>query len=205
MVSAGTERVGTSCPAGLPYTVTDTSAWATMIEEGKRAVLRAGQTIIDTVDVAFGVHAIGRDSLIFLPVVAYELDSAEAASLQGAPASPDEHVVCTPTGRTGLSASLPHFNAGFSSPAVIDSTLYYWGLNLRDAGGRYRLYAMRALARAGGIDSLFLREETPATDFRYFYRPPFPQDSVIVFEGGDARAAIDRRSWRVVQVESRAK
>lgn len=176
-----------------------------MIEEGKRAVLRAGPTIIDTVDVAFGVHAIGHDSLIFLPVIAYELDSAEAATLQGAPASPDEHVLCTPAGRTGLSASLPHFNAGFSSPSVIDSTLYYWGLNLRDAGGRYRLYAMRVAARAGRIDSLFLREETPATDFRYFYRPPFPQDGVIVFEGGDARTSIDPRSWRVVRVESRPK
>ena len=176
-----------------------------MIEEGKRAVLRAGPTIIDTVDVAFGVHAIGQDSLVFLPVVAYELDSAEAATLQGAPASPDEHVLCTPTGRTGLSASLPYFNAGFSSPAVIDSLLHYWGLNLKDAGGRYRLYAMRVAARAGRIDSLFLREETPATDFRYFYAPPFPRDSVIVFEGGDARASIDPRTWSVVQVAPRVK
>lgn len=194
----------TPCPAGATYSLSDTGAWATAIEEGRRAVLRIGTTTIDTVDVAFGVHAVGRDSLVFLPVRAYDVDSAEAATMSAPAASPEEHVLCTPGGRRVLSTLLPHFNSGFSSPSVIDSTLYYWGLSLQDAGGRYRLYAMRHSARDGRVDSLFLREETPATDFRYFYSPPFAQEGAIVFEGGVARALIDPEAWRILRVEDRA-
>jgi hypothetical protein len=204
IASAGAARAGPPCPAGATYVLGDTSDWATMIEEGKRAVLRAGTTVIDTVDVLFGVHAVGRDSLVFLPVLAYEVDSAEAAMMPGPAAFPEEHVLCTPSGRRVLSSSLPHFNSGFSSPSVIDSTLYYWGLNLQDDRGRYRLYAMRYTARDGRVDSLFLREETPVMDFRYFYGPPFEQAGAIVFEGGEARAIVDPRAWRVVRVERHA-
>ena len=175
-----------------------------MIEEGKRAVLRAGATVIDTVDVLFGVHIVGRDSLVFLPVLAYEVDTAEAATMPAPAASPDEHVLCTPSGRRLLGGSLPYFNSGFSSPSVIDSTVYYWGLDLEDDRGRYRLHAMRYVPRDGRVDSLFLREETPATDFRYFYGPPFAQDGAIVFDGGEARVLIDPRAWLVIRIERHA-
>ena len=171
-----------------------------MIEEGKRAVLRAGGAIIDTVDVAFGVHAVGRDSLVFLPVVAYDLDSAQRSQMNGPPAAPEEHVLCTPSGRRVLSEMLPHFNSGFSSPTVIDSTVYYWGLKLLDANGRFRLYAMRFAPRTARLDSVFLREEMPATDFRYFYGPAFEQEGAIVFEGGGGRAVVDPATWRVLRV-----
>ena len=171
-----------------------------MIEEGKRAVLRAGGAVIDTVDVAFGVHAVGRDSLVFLPVVAYDLDSAQRSQVKGPAAAPEEHVLCTPSGRRVLSEILPHFNSGFSSPAVIDSTVYYWGLKLLDANGRFRLYAMRFAPRAAGLDSVFLREDMPATDFRYHYGPAFEQDGTIVFDGGGARAVVDPATWRVLRV-----
>jgi len=193
----------TPCPAGATYSLSDTGDWATAIEEGRRAVLRIGTTTIDTVDVAFGVHAVGRDSLLFLPVRAYDVDSAEAATMSAPAASPEEHVLCTPEGRRVVSTLVPHFNSGFSSPSVIDSTLYYWGLSLQDAGGRYRLYAIRHSARDGRLDSVFLREETPATDFRYFYSPPFERDGAIVFEGGEARVLIDREAWRILEAEGR--
>lgn len=194
----------TPCPAGATYSLSDTGDWATAIEEGRRAVLRIGTTTIDTVDVAFGVHAVGRDSLLFLPVRAYDVDSAEAATMSAPAASPEEHVLCTPEGRRVVSTLVPHFNSGFSSPSVIDSTLYYWGLSLQDAGGRYRLYAIRHSARDGRLDSVFLREETPATDFRYFYSPPFERDGAIVFEGGEARVLIDREAWRILEAEGRS-
>ena len=194
----------TPCPAGATYSLSDTGDWATAIEEGRRAVLRIGTTTIDTVDVAFGVHAVGRDSLLFLPVRAYDVDSAEAATMSAPAASPEEHVLCTPEGRRVVSTLVPHFNSGFSSPSVIDSTLYYWGLSLQDAGGRYRLYAIRHSARDGRLDSVFLREETPATDFRYFYSPPFERDGAIVFEGGEARVLIDRAAWRILEAEGRS-
>lgn len=193
----------TPCPSGARYELSDTSGWATMIEEGKRAVLRGDGALIDTVDAGFGVHALGRDTLVFLPVLAYEVDSAEAAGMAASAASPDEYVLCAPTGRHRLSALLPHFNSGFSSPSVVDSTLYYWGLHRVDDRGRYRLLAMRYSARTNRVDSLFLREETPATDFRYFYTPPFEEQGSIIFEGGEARAVIDPAAWRVVRVEQR--
>jgi hypothetical protein len=197
---ADSGRANTPCPAGVTYVVGDTSDWATMIEEGKRAVLRAGATIIDTVDVLFGVHAVGTDSLVFLPVLAYE-DSGDAALLSAPTAWPTDHVLCTPSGRRTLPEMLPHFNSGFSSPWVIDSALYYWGLSRQDNQGGNRVYAMRYSPRRGQLDSVFLREETAATDYRFFYGPPFQEHGTIVFEGGKARALIDPLTWRLIGQE----
>ena len=193
----------TPCPAGATYTFGDTLEWATQIEEGKRVVLRAGGAVIDTVEVLFGVHHVGRDSLVFFPVPAYEADSAEAATMAAPPAWPTDHVLCTPTGRRTLSEILPHFNSGFSSPAVIDSAVHYWGMKPEGTQGRYRLYAMRYSPRQARLDSLFLREEAPATDFRYFYGPPFEESRAVAFDGGEARVLVDPVAWRLIRVEPR--
>jgi hypothetical protein len=195
--------VRTPCPAGATYTLGDTLPWATQIEEGKRVVLRANGVPIDTVEVLFGVHHVGRDSLIFFPVLAYDADSAEAATMAAPPAWPTDHVLCTPTGRRMLSEILPHFNSGFSSPAVIDSAVHYWGMKPEGSQGSYRLYAMRYAPRQARLDSLFLREEAPATDYRYFYGPPFEEAGAIVFDGGDARALVDPETWRLIRAEPR--
>ena len=193
----------TPCPAGASYTLGDTLQWATMIEEGKRVVLRANGTLVDTVEVLFGVHHLGQDSLVFFPVRAYDADSAEAAMLSAPAAWPTDHVLCTPSGRRTLGEILPHFNSGFSSPAVIDSAIYYWGMKPEGSQGSYRLYAMRSAPRQARLDSLFLRQEAPATDYRYFYGPPFKENGAIVFDGGDAKALIDPATWRVIRVEPR--
>lgn len=193
----------TPCPAGASYTLGDTLQWATMIEEGKRVVLRANGAIIDTVEVLFGVHHIGRDSLLFFPVRAYDADSVERASVPATPAWPTDHVLCTPAGRRTLSELVPYFNSGFSSPTVIDSAVHYWGMRPEGSQGSYRLYAMRYWPRGGRLDSLFLRDESPATDYRYFYGPPFEEGGAIVYDGGDARALIDPATWRVITVEPR--
>ena len=193
----------TPCPAGATYTLGDTLAWATQIEEGKRVVLQAGGAAIDTVEVLFGVHHVGRDSLVFFPVLAYEADSAERATMSAPPAWPTDHVLCTPSGRRLLSEIVPYFNSGFSSPAVIDSAVHYWGMKPEGTQGSYRLYAMRYSPRHARLDSLFLREEAPATDYRYFYAPPFEEDGAVVFDGGDARVLVDPATWRLMRVESR--
>lgn len=193
----------TPCPAGASYTLGDTLPWATMIEEGKRVVLRANGTLVDTVEVLFGVHHLGQDSLVFFPVRAYDADSAEVASLSAPAAWPTDHVLCTPAGRRTLSEILPHFNSGFSSPVVVDSAVHYWGMKPEGTQGSYRLYAMRYVPRQARLDSLFLREEAPATDYRYFYGPPFKENGAIVFDGGDAKALIDPATWRVIRVEPR--
>jgi hypothetical protein len=189
----------TPCPAGATYAVGDTLPWASEIEEGHRVVLRAGSTVIDTIEVHFGVHRLGQDSLVFLPVRAYDADSTTRATMAAPPGWPTDHVLCTPNGRRMLSEILPHFNSGFSSPAVLDSALYYWGMRAEGTEGRYRLYAMRYAPREARLDSLFLREEAPATDFRYYYSPPFQENGAIVFEGGDARAIVDRATWRLMR------
>jgi hypothetical protein len=193
----------TPCPAGATYSLGDTLEWAAQIEEGKRVVLRAGGAVIDTVEVLFGVHHVGRDSLVFLPVLAYEADSAEVATMAAPPAWPTDHVLCTPAGRQMLSEIAPHFNSGFSSPAVIDLAVYYWGMKPEGSQGSYRLYAMRYAPRHARLDSLFLRDEAPATDYRYFYGPPFQEGGAIVFDGGEARALVDPTTWSLIRVERR--
>lgn len=191
----------TPCPSGATYTLGDTLEWATMIEEGKRVVVRANGAVVDTVDVHFGVHHVGRDSLVFFPVLAYEVDSAEAAMMSAPPAWPTDHVLCTPTGRRTLSEIVPHFNSGFSSPSVLDSAVHYWGMKPEGSQGSYRLYAMRYIPRQARVDSLYLREESPATDYRYFYGPPFKENGTIIFDGGKARVVVDPTTWRALRIE----
>ena len=191
------------CGASATYVTTDTTRWATMLEEGERAVLRAGATAIDTVDLSFGVQPLGGGSLVFLPVRSMAVDSVEASLLSGPAGQPTDHVLCTPTERWTLRSRLPYFDSYFSSPVVLDSAVVYWGVRAPTDGGPDRLYAIRYDPRTKRVDSLPLREETLATDYRYHLAPPLREGDAITFEGKDSTALVDPVKWRLVRFERR--
>ena len=207
----GTQRLpdtaSTSSPQRLPetaspshanlasgYTLTDTTEWSSLLEEGTRAVLRRGGALIDTVDLTFGVAVVGRDSLVFLPV---RTDTIPLGTTpQPAYESfPTEHVLWTPASRRELRHFLPFFNAYFSSPNFARSpAIYYWGIAGHDSTNR--LYAMRYDFPTARVDSLFLnREDRVATDYRYHFGLPQIRSNEVSFDG----AVVDGTTWRLIR------
>ena len=179
-------------PSG--YTLTDTTDWATNTDYGQRAILRRGGVAIDTVDLTFGVAAVGEDSLVFLPVRTDTVPLSEASVLSY-DSFPTEHVLWTPMSRRKLRDLLPFFNAFFSSPSIArESVILYWGLGPGDKTNR--LYAMRYDFRTARLDSLFLnREDRLATDYRYHLGTPQIRGNEVSFDA----VVLDRTTWRVIR------
>jgi hypothetical protein len=179
-------------PSG--YTLTDTTEWSSLLEEGTRAILRRGGVAIDTVDLSFGVAAVGEDSLVFLPV------RTDTVPLGTTPepayeSFPTEHVLWTPVSRRELRNVLPFFDAYFSTPIIArKSAIHYWGIARRDSTNR--LYAIRYDFPTARVDSLFLNREDPlATDYRYHLRTPQIHGNEISFGG----VVLDVTTWRMIR------
>lgn len=176
-------------PSG--YRLTDTTEWGNMLEEGQRAVLRHGEVTIDTVDLEFGVAAVGEDSLVFLRV------RTDSARLPTSPTPayesfPTDHVLWTPASQRKLSDFLRFFDPYFSSPRIVGTSgLLYWGIAPRV--GTNGLYAMRYDFRSARLDSLFLNREDPlATDYRYHLGRPQMRGSEVAFDS----VVLDATTWR---------
>jgi hypothetical protein len=180
-------------PSG--YALTDTTNWETDLEYGQRAILRRAGVAIDTVDLTFGVAAVGQDSLVFLPVRTDTVPMTRTSVLSYE-SSPTEHVLWTPVSRRELRELLPFFNAYFSSPRItVGSVIHYWGIGHRGDTAN-RLYAMRYDFQTTRLDSLFLGREDPlATDYRYHLGLPQIHGNEVSFD----RVVLDSVTWRVIR------
>jgi len=197
--ASGPQRVpstASTSQSALPsgYTLGDTTDWHSMLEEGRRAMLRRAGATIDTVDLTFGVAVVGKDSLVFLPVRTDTLPIA-IDSVVWYESFPTQHVLWTPVRRRELSDLLPFFNANFSSPTIArESVIYYWGIAPHDTGSS--LYAIRYDFRTARLDSLSLnREDRLATDYRYHLGLPQVRDNEVSFDG----VVLDRTTWRIIR------
>jgi hypothetical protein len=179
------------------YTLTDTTSWGTIEEDGQRAVLRREGVVIDTVDLNFGVAAVGQDSLVFFPVRT-DTVPLPTTSIPSYESYPTEHVLWTPARRRQLRDILPSFNAFISSPTTPrDGVIHYWGV--QPHGKTNRLYAMRYNFRTAHLDSLFLnREDALGTDYRYHFGLPQIHGSEISFDG----LVVDSRTWHIIPQDS---
>jgi len=174
------------------YTLSEMIGWATMMEDGPRAVLRRAGVTIDTVDVRFGVKRVGDDSLVFLPV---RTDTVLVMTTRDGwyESYPTEHVLWTPASRRELRDLLPFFHAYFSSPTMDESVIHYWGIARTDSG---RVYAMRYDFRTARLDSLFLdRKDELATDYRYHFGLPQVRGNEVSFDS----VVVDRTTWQRVR------
>jgi hypothetical protein len=206
-----TQRVSDTLPAAVPqrmpnmlppslgvlllgYTLTDTTTWQTMMEDGQRAILRRGGVAIDTVDLNFGVAAVGVDSLVFAPVRT-DTVPITTTSPPWYESWPRQHVLWTPASRRELRELLPFFNEYFSSPTIpLESVIHYWGIQPHKPTNR--LYAMRYNFRTARVDSLFLNREDPlATDYRYHLTTPQVDSNEVSF----GPLVVDRTTWRVIR------
>jgi hypothetical protein len=181
-------------PLPFGYTLTDTSVWSTIEEEGQRAILRHGGVAIDTVDLNFGVAAVGEDSLVFLPVRTDTIPLT-TTSVPSYESFPTDHVLWTPTSRRKLRDVLPFFDAYFSSPTIPStSVIHYWGIAPKKPTNR--LYAIRYDFQRARVDSVFLdREDALATDYRYHLGIPQIHGNEVSFDG----VILDESTWRVIR------
>jgi hypothetical protein len=203
-VSATPPRVPDPAPTPSPqdtlpagYALTDTTNWGTIEEDGQRAVLRRAGVAIDTVDLNFGVAAVGQDSLVFFPVRTDTLP-LPTTSVPSYESYPTEHVLWTPVSRRELRDVLPFFNSFISSPTTPrDGVIHYWGV--QPYGKTNRVYAMRYNFRTARSDSLFLNREDPvATDYRYHFGLPQIHGTEISFDG----LVVDSATWRIIRQDS---
>ena len=191
------DKASASRPA-LPskYTLTDTTVWYTMLEDGHRAILRRGGVMIDTVDLAFDVAEVGTDSLVFLPVHTDTIP-IRTSDPPWFESFPTEHVFWTLSSRRKLHDLLPFFDDYFSVPDITGSVIHYWGVARRDSSNR--LYAMRYNFRTAHLDSLFMNREDPlATDYRYYLGTPQDYGREVSFHG----VVLDSATWRVIRRDS---
>jgi hypothetical protein len=176
------------CPAsGDTLELTDTASFRNEVLGGRRATLRAAGTLVDTVDLAFGVHRVGRDSVVFLPVRSRPGDRPGTTV-------PDitRHVLCAGALRVPLAPELPAFDDYFSSPVVIDSALVYWGLQVHGEGV-YVLTARRYHFPTARHDSLALTRAPLQTDYRFHLPQPESTAAGALFRYQDDAWTLPRR------------
>ena len=180
-----------------PFELRDTTDYTSMIGGGQRALLTRDGELLDTVDVAFGVHAIGRDTLLFLPVRTGYFEVDAKGDSTGYPEI-TEHVLWAAGTRRPLESRLPYFRSYFSSPAFADGAVHYWGMRpLSQETGAYLLYAARWRVAADAIDTLPLDSLTLQTDARGALPPPTVSgDGHVIYRtaGLAFRVAPDHRS-----------
>ena len=194
---AAAERPARPSDRSPPFVLRDTSEWAGMVDGGRRAVLERNGAMIDTVDLDFGVHALGGDSLLFLPVRTEYFEVDADGDSTGHPAI-KEHVIWTAAGRTPIKPRLPWFEPYFSSPTFADGALHYWGLRpLRAEGGRYMVYAGRWRVATDILDTLALDSIELYTESRgALAEPVVAGDGHVIYRSAGLafRVAPDLRS-----------
>jgi len=157
--------------------------YGTMTNEGTLAVLGAAGATIDTVEAGFGVHQVGRDSIVFQPVRGAPSPDAESWHQLG------QFTLYYQGRRSTLNQLLPYLHQCFSQPAIDGAVIYYWGLALGDTP---RVYAARFSFASRSLDTLQLVGfDLPATDDCGFLPPPARDSSGFAF--GEYRVSEDFR------------
>ena len=174
---------------GQVLSIRDTVAWdnssglsQTWTTRGQWGRLYADGVFVDSIDLRWGLQAV-RGGTIFQIVRSNVVPSRDWVARGEGPeqvtvVDPMWHVFIDSTGTTGLHDVLPEFDWIYSSPAVVDSLVYYWGITL-DSMRVWHLSARRYDLATGEADSTALTTIRPATDRRWFLEEPVLEGSLI--------------------------
>jgi hypothetical protein len=164
------------------YTLTDTTPFTGEAGPGHFARLWRGNVVRDSADVQFGIHQVGADSLLYWPMMIVsegKVDlhsSGPALLIKGQP---------TPMGL----AEIPYLVWPYSRAIVVDSTLFYWGVDTRDGGG-HLLYASRYDFPRHAFTSVFVTR----TDDPDHLPAPRREGAEVVFQLGTTRRTLPLRA-----------
>jgi hypothetical protein len=175
-----------TAPTALPvgFALTDTATYLDETSEGELALLRRDGAVVDSIDLGFGVHAVGTDSVLYVPV------SRRPGPEDDVRAGPDGPVLWARGARRSIeSLGIPYFDPSFSAPAVHDSVLYYWGWSDRGTGTS-RLYGARYDFASRAVDTVFVAVANVATDDPGYLPRPARQGEAIVFVYDSVRRTL---------------
>jgi hypothetical protein len=184
-------------PAGVPaeYVLRDSVAYTSSVYGGRLALLYRNDRFLDSVDVRFGIPSV-PGGILFLPVRSEEEEGI------GILTAFTRYVLFDGATRRELAEFLPAFDDHFSSPAVIESRLWYWGFR-EDSTGALEVHAMRHDFRSDSTQGTYLFRGPVATDDPYHFRPPErADDREVRFEAGRRAFWLDD-GMNVVRAEER--
>ena len=174
------------------YLISDTADYATMIYGGLRGILYQDGAYLDTVDVSFGVQHV-PGGILFLPVRVYDRDNIDCAR-DGLCSDFTNYMFYNGREGTALHELVPELLDHWSSPSVIDSLLYFWGIARHPEGG-YTISAMRHDLAVSRTDSTYLYRDALATDNPWHFRRPQQEGALIRF------ATFQRVVWLTPSLE----
>lgn len=169
--ACGSRAAPPAAPSLDSYSIRDTADYENTIYGGRLGALYYDGVLVDSIDLDFGLQPV-PGGVLFLPVETEEDPELGRLTYFA------EHVLYDGRKRRQFTDRLPFFDPNFSSPAVIDSLFYYWGLD-RDSSYVYRILAMRFDFTDERIDSTFLFRDQLATDNPYHFDRPHPTDGWI--------------------------
>ena len=173
-------------PTALPvgFNLTDTATYLDETSGGELALLRRDGAVVDSIDLGFGVHAVGADSVLYVPV------TRRSGPEDDIRAGPDGPVLWAGGAQRPLdSLGIPYFDPFFSAPAVHDSVLYYWGWSDRGTGTT-RLYGARYDFASRAVDTVFIAVASVATDDPSYLPRPARQSGTVVFVYDSVRRTL---------------
>ncbi len=156
----------------------DTTEWTTTIYGGWRALLLEDGSVIDTIDVSFGVQHV-PEGIVFMPIRTY-IDEHKLCDPSGICADFTNYVFYDGRTRTVLHERVRELSDQLSSPAVIDSHLYFWAVG-RNPDGGYTISAARHNFLTGVTDTSFLYHDPLGTDNPGHLQPPRSEGELIRF------------------------
>jgi hypothetical protein len=164
-------NVGEPATPAPVYALSDSAQYTGPDGSGTLAILTRDGVFVDTVDAAFGVAEVGRDSVVFLRVRG---DSTHAATT---------HVLYDGAQRVPLTDIVPNFDSRYSAPAVLAGALYYWGIPA--AGSADSVTAVRYEFARRRLNTIPVGAKAPAPGDRPYFTPPYLDGKEFVFKAPD--------------------
>jgi hypothetical protein len=162
----------------------DTTAYTNEIYSSRFAVLYRRNELIDSVELDFGVHSVGKDSVVYVRV-----ETLNSGRLKGTYFT--KLILYANRKKTPLSTTLEFYNEHFSSPAIIDASLYYWGFK------EDKVMAVRKSFAAQTCDTITLAiEGATITESPYHFKRPSAHGKDIKFALDDGQTFILRRDLK---------
>lgn len=182
-------------PSGATtYSVSDTMPYSNGPTSGQLAHLFYNGNFVDSIDVWFGVQSIGCDTVAFATIASTDPRSKEA-DIQA-------YVLFDGNERRYLETLVPHFHNYFSSPTVLASSLYYWGIDVEQMFRAPRIYAIRYEFSSGRIDSVLLEYGLHGTDNRSYLHPPEAVQENVLYEREGKWWLLDRESFKILLTDT---
>ncbi|MBD3393185.1 MAG: hypothetical protein GF418_13740 [Chitinivibrionales bacterium] len=167
-----------SAPGEPEMALRDTAAYTNDIYADRFSRFYFNDSLVDSIDTDFGLQPVGRDSVVYVRV-----ETLDRRQLRGTYFT--KLMLFHDGAVSRLSRHLPFYNEHFSSPAVIDSTLYYWGFH------EDKVLAARMDFDAGRPDTITLDiHGSMITDSPFFFARPKRHAGGVLFGIADGQSFV---------------